>query len=128
MIEIFGKKYRAASNIFVETIEDSDLVYPSPLSLCATIEDEQKHLKNELKFKFSSYYDSILVLDFQFSIFMYLLSYDYRIETLYIDKIEKKEVNNEMGGYGGTYSFDNMDVLINFGEDEIYDRYKKTAV
>lgn len=128
MIDIFNKKYKACSNIFVHTLEDARYTYPAPLSVYATIKDEQKNLKTQIKFKFASYYDSILTLDFHFSAFMYLLSHEYRIETLYIARLEKEEITTESSGYGGIYNFNDIDVVFNIGEAEIYDRYKKTTI
>jgi hypothetical protein len=125
MIEVFESKYRAVSPVYVNTIEGYEWVYPSPLSLCVTIEDEQRQTKNEATFTFSNYYDSILVINFQFSIFMYLLSFDYHIDTLCIEGLEKKEDRNEANGYGGVYSFMNTLVLLNKGEEEVYDDYLK---
>lgn len=128
MIEVFNTKYKAVSNIYVHTIEDEKYTYPAPLYVYATIEDEQKNLKNQVKFRFSSYYDSILTIDFHFSAFMYLLTYDYHIVTLYIEGLEKEEITSEVSGHGGVYNFMNTNVLLNLGEDELYDRYKKTTV
>jgi len=127
MITVFNKNYKAVSNIFVHTVEDEKFTYPAPLSLCATIEDDAKHLKNQVKFKFASYYDSILVLDFHFSIFVYLLTHDYRLHTLYIAGLEKEEISTELYGYGGTYNFSNVNVLLNIGEEEIYDQYRQIS-
>lgn len=128
MIELFNKKYKASSNIFVNTVENDKYTYPAPIGVYATIEDEQKNLKNQVKFKFSSYYDSLLTIDFHFSAFMYLLTYDYHIETVYIEGLEKEEITTEINGYGGVYNFMNSNVLLNIGEEEIYDDYKKATV
>ena len=128
MIEVFNKKYKACSNIFVHTLEDEKFTFPAPLALYATIEDVQKDLKNEIKFTFSSYYNSLLILDFQFSVFMYLLSYDYHIDTIYIEGLEKEDVISEVQGYSAIYNFMNTNILVNMGADEIYDDYKKTSI
>lgn len=125
MIDIFNKKYKAISNIFVKTIEDDDFVFPSPISVYAIIEDEQKNLINKIDFKFSSYQDSILTLDVYFSIFAYLLTFDYKIEILHIANLTKESVQQDMHGYKGTYKYLNEDVSMNIGLDEIYDLYRK---
>lgn len=128
MLEVFNKRYRACSNIFVQTLEGDKYTFPAPLSLYGTIEDVQKDLKNEIKFTFSSYYNSLLILDFQFSIFMYLLSFDYHIDTIYIEGLEKEDIISEVQGYSGVYNFMNTNILVNMGADEIYDQYKKTSI
>lgn len=128
MLILFDKKYKACSNLFVHTVEDEKFVYPAPLSIYASIEDEQRQLKNQIRFKFNSYYDSILTLDFHFSVFMYLLTYEYRMETILIEGLQKEELVSESNGYGGIYNFMNTSVLLNIGEQEIYDDYKKATV
>lgn len=125
MIDIFRKRYKACSNLFVNTLENENLVFPSPISLCAIIEDEQKSLVNELELKVTSYEDSPLTLNVSFSLFFYLLTFDYKMESFYVDNLTKASSNQEMDGYKGLYRFVNTDVAMNIGLDEIYARYMK---
>ena len=43
MIQIFDKKYKAISNIFVTTYDDNKYVFPSPMSIEMTIANEEKN-------------------------------------------------------------------------------------
>jgi hypothetical protein len=125
MIHVFDKHYKAISNIFVETHEGHKYTYPAPIDIYATIEDERKNLKNMIEFRVSSYLDSILPLTYNFSIFTYLLTFDYTIDTLYIASLMKTNTSSESYGYKGTFSFSNDNVMMNIGKTEIYDEYDK---
>lgn len=125
MLNLFNKKYKAVSNIFVHTVEDKKYTFPAPISIYANIGNEQNGGCNEIHFKFSNYLDSFLPLSFHFSVFMFLLSHDYRIDAIYIEGLNKKEDTTEVSGYGATFNFLDTKLLVNLGEDEIYDDYCK---
>jgi len=124
-IEIFEKKYKAVSNLFTRDIESNDYVFPAPLSIYGTIENETKNTKNILEFKFNSYYDSILIIDNYFQLFFYLLDFEYKLGTVLVENIIKTESNTDMYGYKGKYSFMEGNILLNIGTEEIYDDYCK---
>ncbi|MGL5923681.1 hypothetical protein [Chroococcidiopsis sp.] len=121
MIDIFSKRYLAVSNAFVTTIEGDVFVYPAPLSVHGTIEDESKSTKSRFEFHVSSYTDSFLALNSPHSIFLYLLSMEYTIDTLYIQYLRKEEVRQEVGGYKGIYDYVNQDVAMNMSIEEVSD-------
>lgn len=125
MLNIFNKKYKACSNLFVTTLEGAEYTFPAPLEVHAMIEDENKNLINKVDFKVSSYLDSILTLDINFSIFAYLLTHDYRLDCVYIADVIKESVSPDSDGYKGTFRFLNENVSMNIGMEEIYDRYVK---
>jgi hypothetical protein len=123
MITVFSKRYKAVSNLFVTNIEGENLVFPSPISIRAIIEDEQKNLANELEIKVKSYEDSMLILNGNFSLFFYLLTYTFNIECFYVANLTKDSTNQDVDGFRGLYKFVNTDVSMNIGTDEIYDKY-----
>lgn len=124
-INIFDKKYKACSNIFTETVEQNNYIFPYPTYIYATIENESKNTRNLIEFKFSSFYDSILILDGYFDIFFYLLDFDYKITTLHIKNILLESSNQDMYGYKGSYLFSNGNLILNVTEDNYYDDYCK---
>lgn len=127
---IFDKKYKCISNLFVEkdnsnTTKCINFVYPYPLEVYGTIENEEKNTKNNLDLTFSSYYDSILIIDSYFSLFFYLLDFDYTITTMYFRNIIKNKSNSEINGYKGSYNFTNDNIILNISEDEVENEYNK---
>ena len=125
MIQIFDKKYKAISNIFVTTYDDNKYVFPSPMSIEMTIANEERNQKDRLVAVFNNYYESILVLDNYFSCFFYLLNFEFRIETMIIPVLQKLEDGHDMHGYKGIYTFQSENISINIGKDEIYESYKR---
>lgn len=125
MIELFNRKYKAVSNLFVRTIEEDNFVYPAPLSVYGTLENNDKNLNNEIEFRFSSYYDSILTLDYNFCLTLFLLTPYYIIEVISIEDIIKKEDSLDTYGYKGKFSFQDGSLTMNILETDIYDLYKK---
>lgn len=123
MLEVLNKRYKAISNLFVHTLEDEHHVYPAPISVYVSIEDENKDIKNTVKLGFTSFHDSVLPITY-FSLFFYLLSYEYKIETFYVEGLEKVETSTDLHGYTGTYKFVEGSILLNLGEEELYDKYK----
>lgn len=128
MIKLFDRPYLAVSNLIVQTYEGLSYVFPSPLSVEATIENEDKNIKNQLIFRFSNYNESLLVLPYTFSLFMYLLTPLYTIDTMYFRVLKKITSAPEVNGYKGIYEFSNFntdDLIINEGTEEIYDCFNK---
>ena len=113
------------SNLFVRTYEQEDFCFPAPIVVHATIEKESEDTLNELEMTFSSYLDSILIFDTPFSLFFYLLTNEYKIETIFFRVVRKKKTEQEISGYKGIFEFNSGDDLImNIGEIDIYDDYK----
>lgn len=127
MLNIFNKKYKAISNLFIETAEGDKFTFPAPISLLINIETNETETKNVFEIKVNSVEDSILSLSSSyFSISFFLLTYEYTIDILYIDNILlMSDVQSDMHGYKGTYQFVTNSVSMNIGEDEIYDKYSK---
>jgi hypothetical protein len=125
MITVFNKRYKSISNLFIETYEGYEYTFPSPISLNADVADEKENRSHEFEFLFSNYYDSLLILDYYFDCFFYLLGYDYKIDTLFVKNLLHKSDNQEMNGHRAIYSFMPDDLTLNLGDDEVYDRYKK---
>lgn len=125
MLQVFDKRYKAVSNLFINTYEGFEYIFPSPLSIEATIDNEIEKTKSEIIFIFSNFYDSPLVLDYYFNCFMYLLKYDYKIDTLYIRDLIHKQDNSETNGHKVIYGFLTENLTLNLGETEIYDKFKK---
>lgn len=125
MIEIFKQKYKAISNLYVDTIEGDSYVYPAPIKFCATIEDSEKGSKSQLTVGVTSYLDSILTLEYQFSLFFYLYSFDYVIRTVHLVGLNKLSTSSELYGSSGIFSFDSGNVLLNIQEEDTYGSYKK---
>lgn len=125
MIDIFDKKYKAISNLFIKTYEEKDYTFPSPLSFIATIENEKENKKNRVEIVVPSYYDSVLILDHYFNVFAYLLTFDYKIDSIIFNNLVRLDINSDTRGYKGIYSFINEDVSMNLGQTEIYDNFIK---
>lgn len=129
MLDIFDKKYKACSNLFIEDIEENEYTYPFPLDVCGTIENESKETHNEITFKFNSYYDSILVIKSYFKLFFVALDFEYNITSFYFKRVIQKSTSSEMSGYKGTYIFSNDDLILNIAsnlDNNIYNDYTKT--
>ena len=124
-LDIFNKRYKACSNLFVKTIENKDYIFPSPLHIYATIEDENKNTRNLIEFKFDSFYDSILILNGYFDIFLCLLDFEYKITTLYIESIINTSTSSEGYGYKGSYLFSNENLVLNITEKDFYNDFTK---
>ena len=124
-IKLFDKKYLACSNLFITTHENEDYVLPYPLHIHATIESEAKNTQNRIEFKFSSFYDSILIFTGYIDLFLYLLDFEYKVTTLYIGQLNMEESSQDMYGYKATYSFFNSDLILNLTERDYYDDYSK---
>lgn len=127
MIKLFDERYLAISNLVVKTYDGQSYVFPSPLTVYATIENENKNTKNEITFKFQSFSESPLILEYTFSCFFYLLTPYYKINTMYFGVLQKENVQQEHTGYKATYSFNNESLVANIGNTEIYDEFKKIS-
>lgn len=125
MIEVFDKKYKAISNLFVETYTSNSYTFPSPIEINAKIGNDTKKTKNEMKMVFSSYLDSILIVPYYFDLFFYCLSFEYKIDTILLRNILLVDYRQELNGYKAEYRFLSDDITINFGDTEIYDNYRK---
>jgi len=124
-IKVFDKTYKSCSNLFVDTYIGEEFCFPSPISIFATIENEPKNIQNKLEVVFSSYNESILTLDYTFSLFFFLLNFEYKIETFHFPVLMKQESSPETYGYKGIYTFNSAELLTNQGTTEIYDQYLK---
>lgn len=125
MIDIFGKKYKAISNLFIHTVEDEHHVFPAPLSMLATLDNNDKNTTNQLELRFSSYFDSVLPLDFSFRFTCFLLTPYYSIEVLSIEDLVKKEDIIDTYGYKATFGFQDGAISMNLMGTDIYDKFKK---
>lgn len=125
MIEVFDKKYKAISNLYVTNYDSKTYIYPSPFYVHATIENETRNLKNRLEVKVDTYNASILTLDYYFDLFFYLFSFEYKIDTILIRNCIKEDTNQDINGYKGSFRFLNNDILLNLGNTELYDKYNK---
>lgn len=131
MIQVFDKRYKSISNLFISTYEGFEYVFPSPQSCSATMGKEVENTNNEIVFVFSNYYDSPLVVDYYFDCFFYLLTYEYTLDTVYLKNLLHSSDMSETNGHKAIYNFISDDLTLNLGEQEIYDdyqRFKKTAV
>lgn len=125
MIKLFNKTYKAISNLYITTIEEEEFVYPFPLSVMATMENESENTKNEIEFRFSSYFDSILTLDYSFHLTCFLFTPLYVIEVMSVKDLIKTEDMMDTYGYKGKFSFQDGSLGMNILQTDIYDRYKK---
>lgn len=125
MIDLFGKKYIAISNLFVYTIEEDRYTFPCPLSATATLESSDKNTVNQIEFRFSSYFDSILVLDCSFRLTCFLMTPYYGIEVLSIEDLVKKEDTIDTYGYKAVFGFQEGALSMNIMHTDIYPSYKK---
>lgn len=130
MLNIFDKSYKACSNLMIEDIEGNKYTYPSPLEIHATIENESKNTKNEISFKFTSYYDSIIVIKSYFKLFFIALDFEFGLTSFYFKSIIQKENSNDTNGHKVTYIFNNDDLILNIttnldNNNNIYNEYTK---
>jgi hypothetical protein len=125
MLRLFNKEYKSISNLFVRTIEEEDFVYPFPLSLEATMENESQNTKNEIEIRFGSYFDSILTLDYRFQLTFFLLTPYYNIEVVSFSELVKLEDMLDTYGYKGKFGFQDGDISMNLLDTDIYPGYKK---
>jgi hypothetical protein len=128
MLNIFDKSYKACSNLIIEDIEGNKYIYPSPLEIHATIENESKNTKNEISFKFTSYYDSIIVIKSYFKLFFITLDFEFGLTSFYFKSIIQKENSNDMSGHKVMYIFNNDDLILNIAnnlDNNIYNEYTK---
>jgi hypothetical protein len=125
MLRLFNKEYKSISNLFVRTIEEENWVYPFPLSLEGNMENESQNTKNELEFRFGSYFDSILTLDYRFQLTFFLLTPYYNIEVVSFSELVKLEDMLDTYGYKGRFGFQDGDISMNLLSTDIYDNYKK---
>jgi hypothetical protein len=125
MIDLFGKKYIAISNLFVYTIEEERYTFPCPLSAVATLENGDKNTTNSIEFRFSSYFDSILVLDSAFKLTCFLLTPYYGVEVLSVEDMIKKEDTMDTYGYKASFSFQEGALSMNIMQKDIYSSFKK---
>lgn len=128
MIYVFNEYFKACSNIFITNIEEETSVFPSPLSLNISTDNDNSENSNKqtiLEIKVNSYLDSFLPLNKNFSFFVYLLNQEYIIKTIYIGNLIKESVNQEIGGYKGRYRFTTDSVAMNIGLNNVYDKYVK---
>lgn len=124
-IQLFDKPYKSCSNLFVDTYTGEEYCFPSPFFISATIENETKKTTNKLELGFVSFNESPLILDYSFSLFFFVLNFEYKIESFYFPVLMKQESNPESFGYKGIYTFNSQDVISNIGNTEIYDDYIK---
>ena len=125
MLRLFGKNYKAISNLMVTTIEQENLIYPYPLSAIGTTYNEAENTKNQIEFRFSSYFDSILTLDYNFDLTFFLFTPLYRIEVMTVESILKSEDMADSYGYKGIFGFQDGALRMNLMDTDIYDKYKK---
>lgn len=127
MLNIFGVKYKAISNLFVDTVEGESFTFPAPIALYAAIEETDTSSKNIFDIKVNSVQDSILSLSSSYlSLFFYALSFEYKVNVFYLDNlILSSDIQSDMYGYKGTYQFVNTNIAMNIGLDEVFDQYKK---
>lgn len=127
MLLIFGKKYKAISNLFVETIEGESFVFPAPLAIHAEILDGEESFKTKFEIKNPNVQDSIFSLGATYlSLLFYGLNHEYKIDVVYIENmILDSDISSDMFGYKGNYSFISDNISMNIGTDEIFDKYKK---
>ena len=129
-IKILGKSYRAVSPIFVETLESESYTYPAPIYLNIYMpgaKDSDSKI-NTFEVRYPSFTHSILPLDFYFSAFMYLLTFDYKLSTFHVEGLTKDSVDTTMHGFKGIFNFEDGNVNTNVGLEEIYDDFKKVSV
>jgi len=106
MLKCIGRNYYAVSNLFVQTCDGEYLTYPAPHGLILDV-DSKDEKNNSLTVSVSSYYDSILMLDYVFSLFFYLMFFDGTIESFYLGSVFlKDEPRSEAYGYKAIYHFD----------------------
>ena len=129
-IEVLNKGYRAVSPIFVETIEGDKFTYPAPvyMNIHMPSADEGKSQPNTFEVRYPTYVHGILPLDFYFSAFFYLMTFDYKLSTFHVEGLVKDSVDTTMYGYKGIFYFEDGNVNINIGTEEIYDDYKKACL
>lgn len=127
MLNIFGKKYKAISNLFIETVEGDKLTFPAPISLHINIENNETESKNVFDIKVSSIEDSILSLSSAyFSLCFYLLSFEYKIDIVFMDMVMlSSDITSDTTGYKASYQFLSNNVSMNLGQDEIFNKYKQ---
>jgi hypothetical protein len=123
MITVLDKKYQSCSNIFVDTAEGDEYIFESPYSLNIKIDSETE--KANIEIVNPDFFRSILCLTTYYSFFIYLLSLEYKIDSIYIENIEKQEVQQTSNGSKGIYVFAPSAIIINYGITEVFDDYKK---
>lgn len=128
-IELFRRKYRAISNVFVSDIESNNYTYPYPIEICATIStgsDDSTNNANDITFRYESFYDSMFTLDGPLNVDFYVLALDYSIEHFLFGQIILKEVNTDAHGYKGTYSYQDSLLVTNIcsENEKVYKVYK----
>jgi hypothetical protein len=125
MLRLFNKNYKAISNLMVTTIEEETFVYPYPLSAIGTTYNEAENTQNQIEFRFSSYFDSILTLDYNFNLTFFLFTPLYRMEIMTVESILKSEDMADSYGYKGIFKFQDGALRMNMMSTDIYDKYKK---
>ena len=128
-IDIFGTKYKAISNIYVDDIEGNHYVFPYPLSLHVTMKNEDMDKDfNKIEITVPSYFDSMLTVDYYVNIFFYVLTYDFILQTYYFEQVGRKDTTTDIRGYKGVYMFDPTRVvnnICNLSNEKMYKLYKK---
>lgn len=125
MLDLFGKKYTACSNLFIYTLEGDRYTYPAPLSIEGTLENADKNTHNQLEIRFSSYLDSPMVIPSVFRMTAFLLTPYYIIEVISIDSLLKKEDIIDTYGYKASFSFQDGSLSMNILDGDIYDPYSR---
>lgn len=124
-IELFDKPYKSCSNLIIDTYTGEEYCFPSPFSISATIENDTKNTSSKIEFGFKSFSESPLILDYTFSLLLFVLNFEYKIESFYFPVLMKQESSPESYGYKGVYTFISKDIISNIGNTEIYDDYLK---
>jgi hypothetical protein len=124
MLKLFNKQYKAISNLLVTTIEEEHLVYPYPLSAIGTTYNESDNTQNQIEFRFSNYFDSILTLDYSFNLTFFLFTPLYRLEIMTVEQIVKAEDMADSYGYKGIFKFQDGALRMNIMAEDTYDKYK----
>ena len=117
-IDCFNQKYFAVSNLFIRTGDGDFFTFPAPYALKF---DSDFQASNMLEVCYANYYESPLIVDYIFSLFFYLFSFDGTVETMYLQSVWlKEEPRNESYGYKAIYAFDSQSVLSNLTEKQFY--------
>ena len=89
LIKVLGEPQYACSNLFVADCDGNRLVYPAPYHLEVRLGDDSQK-SDEIELAVNSYFESIFMVEYFFSLFFFVLGYDGTLSSYIFDNVTKK--------------------------------------
>jgi hypothetical protein len=125
IIKVFGTEHYACSNLFLTDCDGHNYVYPAPYHLDVQLGAE-KESDDIIEIGVGSYFESILMSEYFFSLLFFVIGYDGTLASYIFDTVSKKEEpRSETYGYKCILRYDRTFIHKNQKQEDCYDDLQK---